>query len=159
MFNELAFARALHVIGVVIWIGGVAMVTMVILPAVRAMAEPERRVEVFETIEGRFALVARYTTLLVGITGFYLIHAMHSWALFSELSHWWLHAMVGVWAVFTLILFVLEPLFLHRWFREQGRQRPERTFRIIQVMHWVLLSVSLVTIFGAVAGSHGWTFF
>lgn len=159
MFNELAFARALHVIGVVIWIGGVAMVTMVILPAVRALEQPERRVDLFEAIEGRFALIARYATVLVGATGFYLLHAMDAWSLFSEPSHWWLHAMVAVWAIFTLVLFVLEPAFLHRWFREQGRQNPERTFRVIQVMHWVLLTMSLITVFGAVAGSHGWYFF
>ena len=30
--NEFAFARVLHVLGVVLWIGGVAMVTTVLLP-------------------------------------------------------------------------------------------------------------------------------
>lgn len=33
--NEFALARVLHVLGVVLWIGGVAMVTTVLLPAVR----------------------------------------------------------------------------------------------------------------------------
>jgi len=33
--DDLAVARALHVLAVVIWIGGVAMVTMVVLPSVR----------------------------------------------------------------------------------------------------------------------------
>jgi len=31
----LALVRAVHVVGVVIWIGGVAMVTMVIIPYVK----------------------------------------------------------------------------------------------------------------------------
>jgi hypothetical protein len=34
--DDLALARALHVLAVVIWIGGVAMVTTVILPSVDA---------------------------------------------------------------------------------------------------------------------------
>ncbi len=60
--------------------------------------------------------------------------------------------------IFTLVLFVLEPLFLHRLFLRKAVENPEKTFRIIQTMHWVLLSISLITVFGAVAGSHGWGF-
>ena len=30
--------------------------------------------------------------------------------------------------------------------------------RRIERMHWVLLTVSLVTVMGAVAGAHGWVF-
>jgi uncharacterized membrane protein len=33
--DDVLIARALHVLAVVIWIGGVAMVTTVVLPAVR----------------------------------------------------------------------------------------------------------------------------
>jgi len=64
--------------------------------------------------------------------------------------------MVAVWAVFTVMLFVAEPLFLHRWFLERARRDPEGTFRRIQRMHLVLLAISLVTVHGAVSGAHGW---
>ena len=40
---ELIVARILHVIGVVLWIGGVAMVTTVLLPATRRLKAPEER--------------------------------------------------------------------------------------------------------------------
>jgi hypothetical protein len=30
------------------------------------------------------------------------------------------------------------------------------TFALIQRMHWVLLTISLLAVAGAVAGSHGW---
>jgi uncharacterized membrane protein len=33
----LTFARVLHILAVVLWIGGVAMVTTVIIPAVKRM--------------------------------------------------------------------------------------------------------------------------
>jgi hypothetical protein len=33
--------------------------------------------------------------------------------------------------------------------------KPEATFRLIEWMHRVLLVISLVTVLGAVAGSHG----
>jgi hypothetical protein len=66
--------------------------------------------------------------------------------------------MVCVWALFTLMLFVAEPLFLHRWFRQRAEHAPEQTFRRIERLHWLLLAVSLLTVLGAVAGSHGLAF-
>jgi uncharacterized membrane protein len=150
--------RALHVLGVVLWIGGVAFVTTVLLPAVRRLKSPEERVACFEAVEGRFAWQARGTTLLVGATGFHLVHAWDLWHRFTTAAYWWMHAMVVVWALFTVMLFVAEPLFLHRWFLERARRDSERTFRRIERLHWVLLTVSLITVAGAVAGSHGWLF-
>lgn len=154
--EALGLARVLHVLGVVLWIGGVAMVTTVLLPAVRRMKAPEERVAFFEAVESRFAWQARGTTLLTGLSGFWLVHALGAWGRFAEPAFWWMHAMVAVWAIFTLMLFVLEPLFLHRWFLARARRDPEGTFARIQRLHWVLLAVSLVTVAGAVAGSHGW---
>lgn len=155
MPDEAAIARALHVFGVVLWIGGVGFVTTVLLPAVRRMKDPAERVAFFEAVEGRFAWQARGTTLLVGLSGFYLAQAWDLWGRFSQVEFWWMHAMVGVWALFTVMLFLAEPLFLHRWFQNRAKERPEATFRLIERMHWTLLTVSLVTVLGAVAGSHG----
>lgn len=153
--NELALARALHVIGVVLWIGGVAMVTTVILPAVRRLAEAEHRIALFERIEHRFAWQARATTLITGLSGFYLVHGLSAWERFAHPAFWWMHAMVLVWVLFTLMLFVLEPFLLRRLFLRVAQRDPERVFRIMQGMHWLLLTLSLVTVAGAVAGSHG----
>jgi len=153
---EMIVARILHVIGVVLWIGGVAMVTTVLLPATRRLKSPEERVRFFELIEAGFARQARWTVLITGLSGFYLAYLLDAWDRFKEASYWWMHAMVLVWAIFTLMLFVLEPLWLHRWFERSAGRAPEKTFRLIQGLHWVLLSISLLTIAGAVAGSHGW---
>ncbi len=153
-----ALARALHVIGVVLWIGGVAFVTTVLLPAVRRMESPEKRVAFFEAVERRFAWQARITTLVTGAAGFYLVHAWDLWSRFRDPHFWWMHAMVLVWALFTLMLFVAEPLVLHRWFLESARRRPEATFARIERMHRVLLALSLLAVAAAVAGSHGSVF-
>jgi hypothetical protein len=66
-----------------------------------------------------------------------------------------MHAMVENWAVFTLVLFVLEPLFLHRWFGEPARRDPAGTLALVTRFHRVLLIAGLITVAGAVAGSHG----
>lgn len=154
-FDDVGLARALHVVAVVVWIGGVAMVTSVILPAARRMARPEERIAFFERVERRFAFQARVATVLVAATGFYMIERLQLWERFLDAQYWWMHAMVGVWAIFTLVLFVLEPLILHRWFLERARRDAEGTFRLVERLHWLLLTISLVTTFGAVAGAHG----
>lgn len=153
--NEYALARALHVLGVVLWIGGVAFVTLILLPAVRRFKDEAEGVEFFERVESRFANQARFTTLLTGASGFWMLWRYEMWARFTEPAFWWMHAMVVVWALFTLMLFLLEPLFLHRWFIERARRDAAGTFALIQRMHWLLLTVSLATVLGAVAGSHG----
>jgi uncharacterized membrane protein len=153
--DAVTFARAIHVLAVVVWIGGVAMVTSVVLPAARRMAKPEERIAFFESVERRFALEARVATVIAAVSGFYMTYEMDLWDRFLDARFWWMHAMVAVWAVFTLVLFVFEPLFLHRWFLARAKRDPDGTFSLIQRLHWLLLSVSLVTVLGAVAGAHG----
>lgn len=153
---ELIVARVVHVLAVVLWIGGVAMVTTVLLPAVRGFKSAAERVPFFEEVESRFARQSRVTTLLAGLSGLYLTHALDAWDRFGRAAYWWMHAMVAVWLVFTVMLFVLEPLVLHRWFLDRAERDPEGTFALMQTLHWFLLGVSLVTVAGAVAGSHGW---
>jgi uncharacterized membrane protein len=154
--NEFVLARILHVLGVVFWIGGVAMVTTVLIPAMAQMRSSSERMEFFSRIESRFAPQARLTTLLVGLSGFYMVHILEAWSRFVELRYWWMHAMVLVWAIFTLMLFVVEPFVLRRQVKQTDNGDTDSKFRRMRRMHQILLTISLVTVAGAVAGSHGW---
>jgi uncharacterized membrane protein len=153
--DEIAIARALHVIAVVMWIGGVSFVTTVLLPAVRRLKSPDERVTFFDAIERRFAWQARITTLLAGFTGFYMLIRLDLWGRFLLAAYWWMHAMIILWLIFTTMLFVAEPMILHRWFDERAKADPEGTFALIEWLHRILLALSLTTVLGAVAGSHG----
>jgi uncharacterized membrane protein len=152
--DDVIIARALHVLGVVIWIGGVAMVTMV-LPALRRGDLGTNRLQVFEAIERRFGWHARLATLVVGLTGFYMTQRLDLWDRFRSGGFWWMHAMVCLWLLFTLLLFVAEPLVLHRRFHARALAAPDAAFALLQRAHWLLLALSLITILGAVAGSQG----
>lgn len=154
--DEFAFARVLHVLGVVLWIGGVAMVTTVLIPAMAQIRSASERTEFFARIESRFAPQARFTTLLVGLSGFYMVHILNAWSRFTELRFWWMHAMVLVWLIFTLMLFVVKPFARRGQFKKTVQHEPEEKFARMRRMHWILLGLSLVTVAGAVAGSHGW---
>lgn len=157
--DDVALARALHVAGVVLWIGGVAMVTTVILPEARGRQTPAEKLGLFEAIERRFMRQARWTTLLTGLSGFYMVFRMELWNRFEMAEFWWMHAMVALWLVFSAILFLLEPLFLHRWFRRQALATSDRAFGAAVWLHRILLLASLITIAGTVGGSHGLALF
>jgi uncharacterized membrane protein len=148
----------LHVIGVIFWIGGVAMVTAVILPAARSDEIGTDRLRAFEAIERRFIWIARLSILVVGVTGFYMASTMDLWDRFASLSYWWMHAMVLVWLIFAVVVFIAEPLYLHAAFRRWATVAPDGAFVFLMRAHWFLLLLSLLTVFGAVAGSHGWLF-
>jgi len=154
-FVYFGLARALHVVGVVLWIGGVAFVTTTLIPALRKMTETDRRLALFEQLEGKFAFQARIVTLITGLSGFYMMEYLDAWGRYQQLQYWWIHLMTLVWLIFTLVLFVLEPLVLHRRFKELATRDSDRAFTLANRMHKILLFLSLVTVFGTVAGVHG----
>ena len=151
----IAFARALHVLGVVHWIGGVAMVTMVILPAVRRTADPHAMLPLFEAVEGRFARQARISVAIVGLSGLYMVQTLGLWDRFTDPAFWWLHAMVLLWAIFAFVLYIAEPLFLHARFRQRAQADPIGKVTFMLRAHRVLLTASLLTVGAAVLGAHG----
>lgn len=157
--DDVAVARALHVLAVVIWIGGVAMVTTVVLPAVRGGDLGADRLAAFQAIERRFIWQARAAIIVVGASGLYMVAQTDLWDRFRSAEYWWMHAMVCVWALFAIGLFVVEPFILDRRLHKWATTRPARTFAWLQGAHWVLLALSLVTVCGAVAGSQGWSLF
>jgi len=157
--TDVVFARVAHVLAVVLWIGGVGMVTTVVLPAIRRSYPAEQRFCVFHGMEARFARQARFATLIAGISGFYMTWRLDAWDRFQTSGFWWMHAMVLTWLVFTLMLFIAEPLFLERVLIRRAAAAPETTYRCVEWLHRCLLALSLLTIAGAVAGGHGASLF
>lgn len=154
--DTLWLARALHVLGVVLWIGGVAFITTVILPAIINDFVAEQRLAEFERYERRFAIQAKISTLLVGVSGFYMVSALGLWPRYQQAHFWWMHAMLLLWTLFMALLFVIEPLFFHRFLKRLGQRDPALPLRVLQRSHRMLLAAGLATVAGAVAGSHGW---
>ena len=156
--DDLAIVRALHVTAVVLWIGGLAMATTVILPLVRRIKAAEERLALFHAVESRFIWQARAASLVVGASGVYMVVKLDLGDRFGDAGFWWMHAMVALWGVFSFILFVGEPLVLDRLFKRHALASPDRAFAILHGLHWLLLGLSVVTVLAAVAGSAGMSF-
>lgn len=157
-YEIFVIARTLHVLAVVVWIGGVAFVTTVLIPSLKRTESPKDRLQLFERLEGRFSTQAKITTAITGLSGVYLLHFMNAWERYLHIQFWWMHLMTFIWIVFSVILFILEPLFLHRFFHALAQKDGEKAFSWLLRMHQILLALSLLAIFGAVAGSHGLSF-
>ena len=84
-----------------------------------------------------------------------MIYFLDAWERYLSIKYWWFHAMTLVWVLFTIVLFFLEPFVLNKLYFKYANKNPDKTFRIIQKAHWVLLFISFAAIAGAVAGSHG----
>lgn len=151
--DDLALARSVHVIAVLFWVGGVGFVTWVVMPTLKATEAPEDRLRRFQQLEARFALQARLWVVLAGASGLWLVMRADLWSRFLDVRFWWMHLMVGLWTIFALMLFVIEPLHLHRSLADATS--PEADFLRMMRLHQLLLAVSIITIFGAVGGSHG----
>jgi uncharacterized membrane protein len=156
MIDDLAVARALHVLGIVHWIGGVAAVTTIVLPHARRMREANAAIEVLESFERRFAPQARISVALTGLSGVYMLWRMMAWNRFESVSFWWLHLMVALWFLFALMLFIFEPLGLDRLFRSYALRANDRAFALAAWLHSAALVLAAVAIAAGVLGAHGY---
>jgi len=153
---DVTIARIVHVLSVVLWIGGVGFVTTVLIPAVRRSEPPEGRLAAFARFEGLFAWQARISVGLAGLSGLYMTWRLDAWSRFADPAFWWMDLMVLVWAAFAALLYAAEPLVLHRRLElEIAAGRSSAAFDRMELFHRVMLALSLVAVLGAVGGAHG----
>jgi len=152
--DDIELARALHVLFITHWIGGVAFVTLVALPLARASEDAGKGWALFEAIEKCFSAQVKWSIPLAGATGLWMAWRLNLWAQFADPTFWWLDAMVLVWALFMALVFVVEPTLRARLAAEAA-DHPEVVLRRLSRAHIVLLTAAIVTILGAVAGAHG----
>ena len=151
--DDITLARLFHVLAVVMWIGGVAFVTTVIFPSIRRNHPPAERLAAFHLIEQHFARQAAFWVAVAGASGLWMVYRAEMWDRFADARYWWMYAMVGLWLIFFVMLFIIEPLILHQ--RMAASTQPARDFDRMERMHRLLLALAVITILGAVAGSHG----
>ena len=134
LIDDHALIRAIHVLALVHWIGGLAVVTTIVLPHARGLPNAKDAVASFEAFERRFAFQARISILLVGL---------------------WLDLIVVVWMLFALMIYVLEPLAIHRLFHEFALRNKDRAFTVAIELHAVAFIISAFAIGAGVLGAHG----
>ena len=156
MIDDITLARALHVLAVVHWIGGLAFVTLIVLPLARSYRNAEEALALFESVERRFSRQLRFSIPLAGAAGLWMTWRMELWDRFLDAHFWWMAAMLILWVFFMAMIFVIEPSLDGR-FRRANRES-FAVFRGMITLHAFLLVCAAATIFAAVAGAHGASF-
>ncbi|MDA8339601.1 MAG: hypothetical protein M0Z70_09920 [Nitrospiraceae bacterium] len=145
---------AVHVLGVVIWIGGVAFVTVIVFPMIMRMEGSLEKVLFFQGTEHRFAKIAKLCVIIVGITGALLLQLTGEWSLLFKRAGIGPTLMLIVWIFYVLVLLFEGKLF-RIIFRGEAQQDTAKIFFRLTVFHWVVLGLSLLAVGVGVLAGHG----
>ncbi len=140
-------ALTIHVISIVIWIGGVAFVTLVTFPMILRMDKSLEMVFMFQGVEHRFGKIAKVMVVLAGLSGLYLI--------FEKGLSFGVWVMMFVWAFYASLLFGLEKLIFKKLFGKPDQQADmKKVFNLLQGFHWVVLGLSFLAIAAGIYAGH-----
>jgi len=143
----------IHVICVIIWIGGVAFVTMVIFPMVYRTEGSLEKALLFQGVEHRFAGMVKWLIALVGATGFWLLSAKYGFFILREPRGFGVLIMLFAWTLYTAVLLFERTLF-GKLFADPEKIDMNKALRMINVMHWFLLVISFSAVAGGVWFGH-----
>ena len=152
----LPFLTAIHVLGVVVWIGGVAFVTIIVFPMLLRMEGSLEKMLLFQGIEHRFAKIAKVSVAVVGITGAWMLQITGEWKTLFSAGGIGPTLMLIVWTFYLLVL-LFEARLFKVLFRGEAQQDTSRVFFRLSVFHWVVLGLSLLAIGVGVWAGHGGT--
>jgi len=149
----------IHLLTVILWIGGLAFITTMVFPIIIATKDPLGKVLLFQKIERRFAGTARIYNLITGASGIIMVLLM-GWqsALFTKAGIPLL-VMAAIWVFWFVMLFGLEPLvikkMLERMMKNSEKMDIDGVFARMNRMHWILLAASLIAATGGAIFAHG----
>lgn len=145
---------ALHVLGVVIWIGGVAFVTIIVFPMIIRMESSIEKVLFFQGVEHRFAKIAKICVVIVGATGIWLLSLTGEGRLLFTMPGIGPTIMLVVWALYVLVL-IFEGRLFKVLFRGDAQRDSAKVFSKLAAFHWVVLGLSLLAVGVGVWAGHG----
>ena len=146
----------IHVLAVVLWVGGVGMVTTVVIPIVRRLPSSANSVDMFEAIHKEVCVASqvhdsdsRWIRLLYARFYRWLEPVFRDPILVDPLDD----VRLGV---IHVRIFRRGAVFLRRLFAKYVQINPAKTFVFTQVLHLFMLILSLVAVGAAVANNHDW---
>lgn len=141
-----ALLKTVHVLSIVVWVGGMVFAHFFLRPAVTAL-EPPQRLTLMHEVLGRFFAAVLVVSLLAWGSGVWLLgriarRVVQAGGDFNMPSHWWLMAVGG-----TLML----AIFMHIRFALFKRLRraviaqdwPAGGAAMAQVRQWVAVNLAI----------------
>jgi uncharacterized membrane protein len=133
-----------HVLSVVIWIGGVAFVTVIVFPVLARMEDSMAKVNFFLGFEKRFQVLAKACVVIAGLSGGLLFWQRGAFALLTADEAVLLGYKFLIWLIFAILLFGAEQRLMRVLVSQ--KTAPETALQRLSVFHWVALILSLVAV-------------
>lgn len=143
----------IHVICVIVWIGGVAFVTMVIFPMMYQTEGSLEKALMFQRVEHRFAGMVKWLIAVVGATGLYMLYAQYGIGILLQTRGIGILIMLFAWALYTTVILSERKIF-GRLFADPEKIDMDKALKMINVMHWFLLIISFTAVAGGVWFGH-----
>ncbi len=143
-----AIALIIHVLSIVIWIGGVAFVTMIMFPMIQRTKNSLEQVLMFQGVEHRFSKIVKVLVILTGLSGLYLLYEKG-----FSFGAW---IMIFLWTLYASLLSFLEKIIFKKLFaKPSGEQlNTKQVFFGLQVFHWFILILSFSAIAAGIWTAH-----
>ena len=149
----------IHLLTVILWIGGLAFVTTMIFPMLLKTQNALEKVLLFRRIEHRFARVARAYNVIVGVTGFAMLFTMGWHKTLLTRPGIPLLIMTLIWVFWFVMLFGLEPVLIKKMLDNMAKSGDkleiDTIFAKMNRMHWLMLLISLVAAAAGAVFAHG----
>lgn len=153
----------IHLITVILWIGGLAFVTVIMLPITLGTKDSLQKVLSFQRVEHRFAKLARIYNIVTGVSGFVMLFMMDWQKLLFTRDGAALTVMTVIWVFWFVMLFGLEPIIIRKMLEKmiKGEEKMDidGVFRKMFVLHWVLMVVSFAAAAAGALHAHGYRIF
>jgi uncharacterized membrane protein len=133
-----------HVLSIVIWIGGVAFVTVIVFPTLARMEDSMAKVSFFMGFEKRFQFLAKACVVVAGMSGGLLFWQRGAFAHLADDEAIFLGYKIFVWLVFAILLFGAEQRLMKVLVSQ--KTAPETALKRLTVFHWVALILSLAAV-------------
>ncbi|MDP2690657.1 MAG: hypothetical protein Q8P48_11175 [Deltaproteobacteria bacterium] len=148
-----------HLLTVILWIGGLAFVTIIVLPMAIKTPDALQKVLMFQRVEHRFAGLARIYNLITGATGFIMMFMMGWHRLLFTRAGIPLTVMTVIWVFWFVMLWGLEPLVIKKMLanmmKEGGKMDIDTIFARMNRLHWGMVFISLVAAAAGALVAHG----
>jgi uncharacterized membrane protein len=138
----------LHVLAVVIWIGGVAFVTAIVFPVLGRMEDSMAKVSFFMGFEKRFQFLAKIMVIIAGATGILLFFERGGFGSLTNTEALLLGYKFLVWVLYFALLFGAEKRLMATLI--SPNTPVEKAFGRLTLFHWVVLILSLLAVISGI---------
>ncbi|MBI5561932.1 MAG: hypothetical protein HY894_03630 [Deltaproteobacteria bacterium] len=151
--------HVIHLLTVILWIGGLAFVTIIILPMAISTKDSLQKVLTFQRVEHRFASLARIFNVITGASGFVMLYQTGWHRLLFTRGAVPLTFMTMVWVFWFVMLWGLEPLvikkMLEKMIKGEEKMDIDAVFIKLNRMHWFMVAISLAAAAAGALTAHG----